>query len=135
MQFFDFGNSETFYFFRWISESRLVSPNEMIAKAFGRAETDVWLKMGEDVSVVLKDMLAKELTDLLGDIEANYDPDSPWPASVNDSDYPAEFGEYRSLWIPLLVLSFDRIDCQRVAEALLIQAGKWNLSKEIPGFE
>jgi len=56
MQFFDVGNSETFLFFRWISESGLVSPYDLIAKAFARAETDEWLKVGEDISVVLKDI-------------------------------------------------------------------------------
>jgi hypothetical protein len=72
---------------------------------------------------------------LLGDIKDEYDPDSPWPASVDDSDYPQEFGDHRSLWVPLLILSFDRIACQRVAEALLIQAGKWHPDKEVPEVE
>jgi hypothetical protein len=51
IQFFDFGNSETFHFFRRVSESGKVNPADVIERAFKQAETSEWLKIGENVSI------------------------------------------------------------------------------------
>lgn len=131
MQFFNFGNSETFHFFKWVSESgQVVSENGqdlqgLIDKAFQEAEGDAFFKMDVDVCYVVKEKLADLLYDVIWEIVPDLDPDvAPGIGEVGIGP--------GSLWLPILSIALERIDCHTVAEALLIRAGKWAPSKESP---
>lgn len=65
MQFFNFGNDESFHFFKWVCESGLVDVQRLIDEAFQNAEHDKWLEIGTCVSWVVRDKLADLLQDVL----------------------------------------------------------------------
>jgi len=105
-KFFNFGNEETFHFFKWISESGRA--DQFIEGAFTNAQADEWLKLGAGVAEALRDALAGELQEVIADELSGVDEANP-----------------QNLSELLLVVAAERIDCGRVAEALLIRAGKW----------
>jgi hypothetical protein len=125
MQFFDFGNSVTFHYFKWVSESGQADPDALIGEAFRKAETDTEHFPGEDVCMVVRDNLAGLLTELLADVVPDVADDSAFPLG-------GVWNSPESLWKPILAHAIWTVDCQAVAEALLIRAGKWNPSKEPP---
>lgn len=122
VQFFNFGNDETFHFFRWVTDGGRVSSDELVTRALSQVDGDDWFKMGMDVSTVARDKLADSLSEVVNGL-------SP----VDDSD---EIGEVdagpESLFNPLLKLAIDRIDLHAVAQAMLIRAGKWAPDRERP---
>jgi hypothetical protein len=129
MQFFSFGNDETYHFFKWVTESGLVDVDALIAQAFKDAEDDEWLKRGFSVSSTLREKLSSILLETMLSQSPNLELVDPDLACHRVDDT----GE--SLWMPILGLAFQRIDHGRVAEALLIRAGKWNPDKTIPTVE
>jgi hypothetical protein len=116
MQFYNFVNEETYYFFKWITESHYVKPGELIAKAFKDEENDQ-----EDAAVALRSIL-EELFDEV------------FPALTDHclDDFFSEDAE-TSLSYTLMSLSSSKIKFQAVAKALLGQAASGtptNNSKE-----
>ena len=67
------------------------------------------------------------LSDLIYDISPDANSDCELAATIETVS-----PDPRSLWVPFLALSLKRIDCKAVAQALLIQAGKWNPARESP---
>ena len=126
-QFFNFGNNETYLCFKWVSESGQVDPYALIADAYRKVAIDPEHLKSEDVCLVARDYLA---TDLLAMLEAKrylfpleeiYQEIGQVPTIPIATSRPT----YDLLWRPLLAFAFSQIDCQKVAEALLIQARKW----------
>jgi hypothetical protein len=133
-QFFNFGNDETFHFFKWVSEGGQVDRNAIIRFAYQKAEAhDDENFEDDDICIVVRDILHNHLDQMLngfGDALGIGD----WPGIGEVATMPnAPNGQaFDTLWRPLLALTFSRIDCRAVAEALLIQAGKWAPSKQRP---
>jgi hypothetical protein len=135
MQFFNFGNNETFHFFEWICAGKAGGPEALIDRAFKAAEKpgpDDWPEM--DICYVVRDRLRDELQEILYNTEPDLDLNSRgseigviWRDATGQ---PSDI----SLLHPIFALALYRIDCQAVAEALLIQAGKWTPCKEPPEF-
>ena len=115
-KFFNFGNEETFHFFKWISESGRA--DQFIEGAFTNAQADEWLKLGAGVAEALRDALAGELQEVIADELSGVDEANP-----------------QNLSELLLIIAAERIDCGRAAEALLIRASKWNPDKQLPEFQ
>lgn len=136
VEFFNFGNDETFHFFKWICESRKFSPDALIVDAFKQAESlDVIeaLKVDRgDICYVLKDRLGVMLENILFHKVA-YELDTE-EMGLKIGDIWLEGGEptLDSLLQPISALALKRIDCDVVAEALLIRAGKWAPGKGLP---
>jgi hypothetical protein len=85
VEFFDFGNSESFHFFKWLGEQPGErGPQALIARAFEAADTDKWLEMGACVSRVVRDKLADILGELLEDVRAGLDVAEDTPGSDMD---------------------------------------------------
>ena len=119
VQFYNFGNEETYHFFRWVSESGQVDPLELIDRAIREAGPDEELDKGAGVSSEVKDSLAEILSELLWEQAPDLDPDLGEYEIGTVQDGPD--------WLlnPILSNALTRIDCQAVAVALLIQAGRW----------
>ncbi len=124
MEFFNFGNQETFHFFTWVAKSGRVNIDSLIEKAYKRAENpDNDLFPEGEICVVVRDHLTEELVGVLEIL-------APWDISE------VEFGKVLlnplnnySLWQPIFANAVARIDCTAVAQAFLIRAGKWAPSK------
>jgi hypothetical protein len=126
VEFFNFGNDETYHFFRWVTDGGRINPDELIAEALEQVEGDELYKMGMDVSSVAKDNLAailKERLEDLGDATAF----TRMSNEIGEVD-----GNPESLFEPLLKLAIDRIDLHAAAEAMFIRAGKWAPDRERP---
>jgi hypothetical protein len=128
MQWFDFGGSETFHFFKWVIEAGHVNADDLIDQAFKATENDPMLAMGIDGCHVLRDKLAEILDDVLqgtipGFVRQAMD-DGPFLGDMEHRAYPLN-----SLWLPLFANVVRRIECKTVAHALLMRAGKWTPGK------
>jgi hypothetical protein len=122
VEFFNFGNDETFHFFRWVTDGGRVNPDELVVRALSHVEGDDWFAMGVDVSTVAKDKLADILNEIVDEL-------SP----VDESDEIGQVGaDPEALFNPLLKLAIGRIDLHAVAQAMLIRAGKWAPDRERP---
>jgi hypothetical protein len=125
VRFFNFGSDESYHFFEWLRQHRDVPA--LVAKAMKEVEVNEWFKMGEDVSRVARDQLAgiveEELENLIGD-GTDYDP-----------NFIEKADDVGALVKPLLAIASGRIDFGAVAEALLIDAGKWNPDPNPPAVE
>jgi len=136
--FFNFGNQETFHFYKWIMESEQVNVNDLIAKAFTDAENDEWFKMGDDVCNAVRDALAAALEEMVARV-ANDVPTYQVMLTVEPQEVAPHIGDVwnspESLWLPILALGLSSIDCKTVALAILIEKGKWAPSKELPEVE
>jgi hypothetical protein len=134
VQFFDFGTTETYLFFRWVRESGEVDAPTLIARAFDLVEGNAWFKMGEDVSTVAKDTLSALLVTLLEERGARLTLSGEGGA-VRAVDWEHQHEAHTSLVAlasRVLADGFHRVDFEAVAEALLIDAGKWAPDKEPP---
>jgi hypothetical protein len=129
IQFFNFGNDETFHFFKWVSESGQVTPATLIATAYHNSEApdDEHLE-DEDICVVARNRLAGLLADLLEETT----PVGDFTGGEQEHEIGNVWNSPESLWKPIFASALSRIDCHAVAEAMLIQAGKWTPSKELP---
>ena len=127
MEFFDFGNSLTFHFFKWITESGQATPQILVTEAFEKAETDTEHFADEDVCIIVRDVLAHRLAELLADVASDQDADPACAPELGNV-----WNSREALWKPLLADAFAAIDCGAAAQALLIRGGKWNPSKEPP---
>jgi hypothetical protein len=126
VEFFNFGNDETYHFFRWAIDGGCINPDELIAEALEQVEEDELYKMEMDVSSVAKDNLAdilKERLEELGDAKVF----TRMSNEIGEVD-----GSPQSLFEPLLKLAIDRIDLHAAAEAMLIRARKWAPDRERP---
>ena len=66
IQFFNFGNDETFHFFRWVSESGQVDPGTLIATAYEQADAPDDEHFDADViCIVVRDKLANLLEEVI----------------------------------------------------------------------
>jgi hypothetical protein len=116
-QWFDFGNTETYWFCRWVRESGEVDVPALIAKAFEAVEGDEFFEMGVDTSYIARDKLADQLEEILD--ERGTDDGVQW-------EPPGEpHVSFAALSNAMLVAGFDRVDCKTAALALLMDAGKW----------
>jgi hypothetical protein len=137
MRFFNFGNAQTYHFFRWVCQGGKVDPDKLVARALARVEGSEWYRMGLDVSTVARDKLAEMLADVLEGQAADLPsaagenaagPDATTVAACEDLgyDWPG------ALFTPLLAEALAQIDLALVARALLIRAGKWAPDREPP---
>ncbi len=120
--FVNFGSDESFYVFNWVRRHR--DAQALVAKALDRVVKDETFEEGDDVSALARDELAaiveEEVNELIGE-ETVY----VWDFDDVDDDVKA-------LTIPLLAMAAGRIHYGAVAEALLIDAGKWSPEASIP---
>jgi hypothetical protein len=130
MEFFNFGSTETFHFWTWITAGKGADPQELLRQAFDRLEVDPDVFEGECVSLGLRKHLSWLLDELL---------DRLWsdlvPLTTREEwgyDDIGTVGTLESLFNPLLVWAINKIDTGAVAEALLIKLGKWAPDTEIP---
>jgi hypothetical protein len=136
VEFFNFGNDETFHFFKWICESVPAGPERLITDAFRQSEQrDDDEIPGEDVCYIVRSRLTATLERILWEeVAPDLDPDIG-VVNVQIGVIPrTEHGKPSAdlLLQPILSLALQRINLAAVAEALLIRAGKWNPSKEPP---
>jgi hypothetical protein len=45
MAYFNFGNDQTYHFFRWVRDGGHVSAEKLVAKAMEQVEGDPWFEM------------------------------------------------------------------------------------------
>jgi hypothetical protein len=126
IQFFNFWNRQTFHVFKWVSSSGQVDVKALIAQAFQTA-TEQEQPLEVDTSHGVRDCLAALLQDIVE--EAVPDEASP-PYAIKELGDVS--GDNESLWQPLLLDVVKQICFDEVAQALLIQAGKWNPDTELP---
>jgi hypothetical protein len=134
-EFFNFGNDETFHFFKWICGNP-AGPDALVRDAFRAAETPGEDEFpGEDICYAVRNRLRAKLEEILWNAAPDADSDTSgleigdvW---LDSSGRP----KADALWLPILSLALARIDCQTVAEALLVRVGRWNPSKELPEAE
>jgi hypothetical protein len=127
MQFYNFGNEETYHCFVWLTESGTIDIGKLIAEAFDAVEGDQWYKMGCDVSTVARDKLSNILELEIQDYMAGFDWDLleaeigvVWKEDANCGS------NSRCLFLPIFSLAMSRIDYTSVSEAILMKYGKWN---------
>jgi hypothetical protein len=124
IQFFNFGNGPTYHYFAWLRESGLVDVKDIVRTACAAVEGDRWDGIGECPSIVARDKLA---TMLRGILEEKLGEALPGCASVTE---PPRIGDVdaslQSLFRPFVREAAGRIDFDKVAVALLIDAGKWD---------
>jgi hypothetical protein len=131
-QFLNFGNDETFHFFKWVSEGGQVDPKQLIRNAYKAAEEnpDELTEGALGLCHAVKDRLAELLEDVL---------EEGTPVGPLLDQPHLEIGCVRnsphSLWEPILALALGRVSCGVVAQALLMQAGKWAPEKDMPEFQ
>jgi hypothetical protein len=133
VEFFNFGNNETFHFFKWICESE-PGPDALIAEAERKAETVEHDEFEwEDICFIVRNRLMTKFGEILFDIAPELDNDLLEIGKIETPlwSHTAD-GHADSLLQPIFAVALSRIDFQAVAEALLIQAGKWNPSKVGP---
>jgi hypothetical protein len=123
MQFFNFGNDQTYHFFKWVTESGMVKPDELIAKAQQQVEGDEWFKMGMDVSSVARDKLSELLKDVLYDAHG---------LQEGEHEIGLVWQSDEALLMPIMHYALNQIATDAVAEALLIAAGKWAPNRDLP---
>jgi hypothetical protein len=131
VQFFNFGNQQTFHYFDWLTRSGSVDTDQLIARAFEELakNTDDQITLTEEAmgtSEALRDVLARQLRERLeailplqADLWAG-----PWIGDVDGSE--------ESLWTVILYDAARDIDLHAVAQALLIRSGNWAPSNERP---
>jgi hypothetical protein len=131
MEFFNFGNQETYHFFKWLTDSDPDWPEALINDAFRRAETTEDIP-GDDICFTVRDRLGEKLQEVLYEIAPDLDPECG--AGVQIGEIYRDQGERsaEALLNPISSLALCRIDCETAAVALLIRAGKWNPPKEPP---
>ena|SRR5438128_740977 len=124
MRFFNFSNDETFHFFKWVSESGRVNPTALIADAYAEIKPEENI-LDESCCVLARDILADRLYDLMEDA-------LPLDRPSETCEIGEVWDDDEALWAPLLVIAAERVCFDLVAEALLIQAGKWAPDTEMP---
>jgi hypothetical protein len=128
MNFYNFHNNETYHFFVWLTESGTVDLSKLIRQAFDAVEGDPWYEMGDDISrVQLGGILQNLLEEYMIDFDADLD-----EAAIEDLWKDDSPSNTRCLFLPIFSLALSRIDYLSVAEAILIQHGKWNPEKHLP---
>ena len=142
-EFFNFGSDETYHFFKWMCDR--FDLKGRIADAFTRAEKlkrdessdeDIWLKRDsssdEDICIIARNILADKLLEILYEAAPDLDPSfDPSELEIGTIWHDAQaMPSADSLLRPIYALALSRIDCAKVAEALLIGAGMWAPSKE-----
>lgn len=129
MEFFDFGNSETFHVFKWASsQCPQVDVPALIAKAFElAAEEEEGLEV--DTSHAVRDKLADLLEEAVIEAAPAADFDNAEPIGYPSTYEPDPF---QTLWVPIMAHMVRNINFEAAAEALLRQAGKWAPDKEPP---
>jgi hypothetical protein len=100
---FDFGTDETFCFFVWVCAPER-GPDALIAKAFKKAKQPQVGLLDDEARFIVRDHLADELHNLL----------------VHAAGTPDPLLDRR-----LHPLGLAQVNCQAVAQALLMRAGKW----------
>jgi len=128
MEFFDFFNSETFHYFKWLCDTRQNDVDSFLKDALDSVEADEWFQMGQDVSTTARDNLAEILGEDLKNVAAELGVSLELDGIPEDRCVSGPMG----LAEPLMVGAMQRIDCQHVAKALLIRAGKWAPDKVRP---
>ena len=106
MEFFNFGNDETFHFFKWICESGQADANDLIANAYKEAEALADDEFEEEnICIVVRNHLANTLRDLLWEAA----PGERFTLPVEAPEIGCVWDEPESLWLPILVLALNRI--------------------------
>src|SRR5258708_5663223 len=112
-------NDQTYHFFRWVCASGQVDTEALVAEAFRTAEANADHSLEEDIRFAVRDRLAERLEQLLAET-APHTTAPEHARRIGDVDDSPE-----SLWIPIFASARLGISCPLVAEALLIQAGRW----------
>jgi hypothetical protein len=126
IQFFNFGTDETYHFFKWITESGLVSTEQLIRDAYADAEKATEGSQDRDIEEALGlcVLVQEKLAGLLWLVVEKQTP--LYCRMVSDPPDIGRVGnDLASLLQPILHLGLLRIDYAAVAEVLLICAGKW----------
>lgn len=122
-QFFGFTNPPSYLFFRWVRDGGGHDPEALVSAAMNAAEYEDGFQLDGDVSLAARDALAKMLGAIVSDLRAaagcgaEDEPVGPEPA------WPIQ---------ALLADAIEQIDCAVVAEALLMDAGRWGPDAEGP---
>jgi hypothetical protein len=135
VEFFNFGNEETFHAFKWVSECGhpMADPESLIDAAYKDAETSADHFDDEDGCVMVRDHLAERLRIALDEIaKAETAPDHLGMTEEFQIGRVWKNAGARWLVLPLLFYGLARLNYVALAEALLIRAGKWAPSKEPP---
>jgi len=130
VQFFDFANRPTYLFFRWVREGGGgQDPIALVSAAMNAAEHEDFFEIDGDVSSASHGALTKLLGTVLDglcdaancerheDTGAPVDPDPEWMMGA------------------LLFDAIGHIILSDVAQAMLVEAGKWNPDRDIPEAE
>ena len=137
MQFYNFGNDETFHFFQWVVHSGLVSSDDLIKQAYDQVEKNDWYERGMDISNLAHDELTKILDALLDKLADDWVesigvslalPDS----NVDDMAESEDYGSVDALFMPFIVKFVRSVCPSTVAKALLIRARKWAPDRDRP---
>jgi hypothetical protein len=130
VQFFDFTNRPTYLFFRWVRDGGRQDPATLIRAAFDAIEQEDGYQIDGDVSLGTRDALEKMLYAALGDFAGDF-------GEPGFMDAALESVGAREDWLSAVLVAdaVERIDCQAVAVALLIDAGKWAPDNTIPECE
>ena len=123
--FFNFRNDASYHFFMWLTESGKVDTDKLIRESYGIAEDDKWIEMGADVCYGVRDKLAESLDSILVTLLGDF--------GVGECD---EIGVFDFPETPMLnailYQAAQSIDTRTVAVAILMRAGRWTPSKELP---
>src|SRR5262249_19111982 len=130
IEFFNFGNEETYQFVDWLLHGGEHDPKALIDQAFREAERREDNRWIDEDELDVCDIVCKRLWERLDELVL--------PALGLGADDAVRLDTQDSLMkgFPLakrmLVLAARKIDTDVAAEALLRWAGKWNPSKERP---
>lgn len=128
IEFFHFGNDETYHFFRWVTEGGWHDADALVTKAMERVDEESCPTAGADVSMIARSKLADMLGEILDAIlEDLWHGESP--GEIGDVGRHPAF-----LVNPILKRALDQIDLRTVAQAMLIRFRKWAPDRERPEF-
>jgi hypothetical protein len=111
VEFFNFGNQQTYHFFCWVTEN--FDTSAQVRGAFARAGEEV----SHEWSDLVEDALAERLGEMLEDerLDAGHESEDTAPC-IGDVSPP----EPESLFEPILAQALRGIDMRAVAEAVLL---------------
>lgn len=126
-EFFNFGNSQTYHFFKWVTHPNALDISKLVKEAFEAVEGDEWFQL-DCPSQVAKRKLAKKLGEILDELAGG------WEATeVEGWDIGNVIaGSEEDLFRPILRLAVSEIDVYAVAEAVLVQQRRWAPDTDIP---
>jgi hypothetical protein len=137
MEFFNFGNSQTFHFFEYVTKSGKVPVDELMAKAqdaIDEKDLDLY-----DVCECLANEMVNVFADALDDAIDAAGLSCNLEALQCGEWLPSEHGghirgeqEEADLFRPILAEALEQINFYAVAVAILLSKGKWNPDNTIP---